>query len=73
MLNVFLDMVVEPPQCLMWLPLMHHMATVENGTQTKNQKLSLISFELFLSFVKFSAFVSDTFICCFSTIELLYF
>ncbi|XP_075893780.1 dystrobrevin, beta a isoform X4 [Nelusetta ayraudi] len=30
MLNMFLDMVAEPPQCLIWLPLMHRMANVEH-------------------------------------------
>ncbi|XP_054910235.1 dystrobrevin beta-like isoform X2 [Poeciliopsis prolifica] len=29
MLNMFLDMVAEPPECLVWLPLMHRMANVE--------------------------------------------
>ncbi|XP_074471103.1 dystrobrevin, beta a isoform X7 [Sebastes fasciatus] len=30
MLNMFLDIVSEPPQCLVWLPLMHRMANVEH-------------------------------------------
>uniref|UniRef100_A0A671VB28 Dystrobrevin n=1 Tax=Sparus aurata TaxID=8175 RepID=A0A671VB28_SPAAU len=30
MLNMFLDIVADPPQCLVWLPLMHRMANVEN-------------------------------------------
>ncbi|XP_008311558.1 dystrobrevin beta-like isoform X3 [Cynoglossus semilaevis] len=29
-LNMFLDIVSEPPQCLVWLPLMHRMANVEH-------------------------------------------
>ncbi|KAM9355575.1 dystrobrevin, beta a isoform 2-T7 [Pholidichthys leucotaenia] len=29
MLNMFLDIIAEPPQCLVWLPLMHRMANVE--------------------------------------------
>ena len=34
MLNMFLDtmMADPPPQCLVWLPLMHRLAHVENGT-----------------------------------------
>uniref|UniRef100_A0AAQ4Q0Y0 Dystrobrevin, beta a n=1 Tax=Gasterosteus aculeatus aculeatus TaxID=481459 RepID=A0AAQ4Q0Y0_GASAC len=31
MLNMFLDIVADPPQCLVWLPLMHRMANVEHG------------------------------------------
>lgn len=33
MLNMFLDtmMADPPPQCLVWLPLMHRLAHVENG------------------------------------------
>lgn len=34
MLNMFLDIVADPPQCLVWLPLMHRMASVEHGKQT---------------------------------------
>ncbi|XP_037606482.1 dystrobrevin beta-like isoform X6 [Sebastes umbrosus] len=30
MLNMFLDIVSDPPQCLVWLPLMHRMANVEH-------------------------------------------
>ncbi|KAL6096119.1 uncharacterized protein ACO6RY_09886 [Pungitius sinensis] len=30
MLNMFLDIVADPPQCLVWLPLMHRMANVEH-------------------------------------------
>ncbi|XP_037541863.1 dystrobrevin beta [Nematolebias whitei] len=30
MLNMFLDIVAEPPECLIWLPLMHRMANVEH-------------------------------------------
>ncbi|KAM9339139.1 dystrobrevin, beta a isoform 3-T3 [Symphorus nematophorus] len=30
MLNMFLDIVSEPPQCLVWLPLMHRLANVEH-------------------------------------------
>lgn len=32
-LNVFLDTLMSdpPPQCLVWLPLMHRLANVENG------------------------------------------
>ncbi|XP_028296197.1 dystrobrevin beta-like isoform X2 [Gouania willdenowi] len=30
MLNMFLDIVNNPPQCLVWLPLMHRLAVVEN-------------------------------------------
>lgn len=30
MLNMFLDIVSETPQCLVWLPLMHRMANVEH-------------------------------------------
>uniref|UniRef100_A0A3Q1CS51 Dystrobrevin n=1 Tax=Amphiprion ocellaris TaxID=80972 RepID=A0A3Q1CS51_AMPOC len=30
MLNMFLDIVADPPQCLVWLPLMHRLANVEN-------------------------------------------
>lgn len=32
-LNVFLDTFMSdpPPQCLVWLPLMHRLANVENG------------------------------------------
>ncbi|XP_027896256.1 dystrobrevin beta-like isoform X1 [Xiphophorus couchianus] len=30
MLNMFLDIVAEPPECLVWLPLMHRMANVEH-------------------------------------------
>lgn len=35
MLNTFLDtmMADPPPQCLVWLPLMHRLAHVENGKQ----------------------------------------
>lgn len=33
MLNTFLDVLMAdpPPQCLVWLPLMHRLANVENG------------------------------------------
>uniref|UniRef100_A0A8B9LEF8 Dystrobrevin, beta a n=1 Tax=Astyanax mexicanus TaxID=7994 RepID=A0A8B9LEF8_ASTMX len=33
MLNMFLDTIMDdsPPQCLVWLPLMHRIANVENG------------------------------------------
>uniref|UniRef100_A0A3B5B789 Dystrobrevin n=1 Tax=Stegastes partitus TaxID=144197 RepID=A0A3B5B789_9TELE len=30
MLNMFLDVVADPPQCLVWLPLMHRLANVEH-------------------------------------------
>uniref|UniRef100_A0A3B3V8P4 Dystrobrevin n=1 Tax=Poecilia latipinna TaxID=48699 RepID=A0A3B3V8P4_9TELE len=30
MLNMFLDIMAEPPECLVWLPLMHRMANVEH-------------------------------------------
>ncbi|XP_049445320.1 dystrobrevin beta-like isoform X6 [Epinephelus fuscoguttatus] len=30
MLNMFLDIIADPPQCLVWLPLMHRMANVEH-------------------------------------------
>uniref|UniRef100_A0A673AJR7 Dystrobrevin n=1 Tax=Sphaeramia orbicularis TaxID=375764 RepID=A0A673AJR7_9TELE len=30
MLNMFLDIVSDPPPCLVWLPLMHRMASVEH-------------------------------------------
>uniref|UniRef100_A0A3Q0T9J8 Dystrobrevin n=1 Tax=Amphilophus citrinellus TaxID=61819 RepID=A0A3Q0T9J8_AMPCI len=30
MLNMFLDIVANPPQCLIWLPLMHRLANVEH-------------------------------------------
>ncbi|XP_061563364.1 dystrobrevin, beta a isoform X1 [Cololabis saira] len=30
MLNMFLDIVSEPPKCLVWLPLMHRQANVEH-------------------------------------------
>uniref|UniRef100_A0A3Q1F287 Dystrobrevin n=1 Tax=Acanthochromis polyacanthus TaxID=80966 RepID=A0A3Q1F287_9TELE len=30
MLNMFLDIIADPPQCLVWLPLMHRLANVEN-------------------------------------------
>lgn len=32
-LNTFLDTLMSdpPPQCLVWLPLMHRLANVENG------------------------------------------
>ncbi|XP_070782512.1 dystrobrevin beta-like [Enoplosus armatus] len=30
MLNMFLDVVADPPQCLLWLPLMHRLANVEH-------------------------------------------
>ncbi|CAJ1078384.1 dystrobrevin beta-like isoform X6 [Xyrichtys novacula] len=30
MLNMFLDVIADPPQCLVWLPLMHRMANVEH-------------------------------------------
>ncbi|XP_018540621.1 dystrobrevin, beta a isoform X1 [Lates calcarifer] len=30
MLNMFLDIVSDPPQCLVWLPLIHRMANVEH-------------------------------------------
>ncbi|XP_069371142.1 dystrobrevin beta-like isoform X4 [Paralichthys olivaceus] len=30
MLNMFLDIVTNPPQCLVWLPLMHRLANVEH-------------------------------------------
>ncbi|PWA27345.1 hypothetical protein CCH79_00000571 [Gambusia affinis] len=30
MLNMFLEIVAEPPECLVWLPLMHRMANVEH-------------------------------------------
>ncbi|XP_076004797.1 dystrobrevin beta-like isoform X2 [Genypterus blacodes] len=29
-LNMFLDIVADPPQCLVWLPLIHRMANVEH-------------------------------------------
>lgn len=34
LLNTFLDVLMAdpPPQCLVWLPLMHRLANVENGT-----------------------------------------
>lgn len=35
---MFLDIVADPPQCLVWLPLMHRMANVENGTHTYTQQ-----------------------------------
>lgn len=28
---MFLDIVSDPPPCLVWLPLMHRLANVENG------------------------------------------
>ena len=31
---MFLDIVTNPPQCLVWLPLMHRLANVEHGTHT---------------------------------------
>ncbi|XP_027139805.1 dystrobrevin beta isoform X3 [Larimichthys crocea] len=30
MLNMFLDITADPPQCLVWLPLMHRLANVEH-------------------------------------------
>uniref|UniRef100_A0A8D3C0X7 Dystrobrevin, beta a n=1 Tax=Scophthalmus maximus TaxID=52904 RepID=A0A8D3C0X7_SCOMX len=30
MLNMFLDIVSDPPQCLVWLPLLHRLANVEH-------------------------------------------
>ncbi|XP_042246428.1 dystrobrevin beta-like isoform X4 [Thunnus albacares] len=30
MLNMFLDIMADPPPCLVWLPLMHRMANVEH-------------------------------------------
>lgn len=35
-LNYFLDTLMSdpPPQCLVWLPLMHRLANVENGEIT---------------------------------------
>ncbi|XP_054616901.1 dystrobrevin, beta a isoform X1 [Dunckerocampus dactyliophorus] len=30
MLNMFLDIVSDPPRCLVWLPLMHRLANVEH-------------------------------------------
>lgn len=32
-LNTFLDTLMSdpPPQCLVWLPLLHRLANVENG------------------------------------------
>ncbi|XP_069017961.1 dystrobrevin, beta a isoform X3 [Embiotoca jacksoni] len=30
MLNMFLDILSDPPQCLVWLPLMHRLANVEH-------------------------------------------
>ncbi|XP_061559912.1 dystrobrevin, beta a isoform X6 [Phycodurus eques] len=30
MLNMFLDIISDPPPCLVWLPLMHRLANVEN-------------------------------------------
>ncbi|XP_061843192.1 dystrobrevin, beta a isoform X4 [Nerophis lumbriciformis] len=30
MLNMFLDIAADPPPCLVWLPLMHRLATVEH-------------------------------------------
>ncbi|KAM3603113.1 uncharacterized protein V6R79_016706 [Siganus canaliculatus] len=30
MLNMFLDIITEPPQCLVWLPLVHRLASVEH-------------------------------------------
>lgn len=43
MLNMFLDtlMADPPPQCLVWLPLMHRLAHVENGML--NACLNLLS------------------------------
>lgn len=37
-LNTFLDTLMSdpPPQCLVWLPLMHRLANVENGKTTWN-------------------------------------
>ncbi len=34
LLNTFLDVLMAdpPPQCLVWIPLMHRLANVENGT-----------------------------------------
>ena len=34
-LNTFLDTLMSdpPPQCLVWLPLMHRLANVENGKE----------------------------------------
>lgn len=40
-LNTFLDALTSdpPPQCLVWLPLMHRLANVENGkTRGKRAK-----------------------------------
>lgn len=36
-LNTFLDTLMSdpPPQCLVWLPLMHRLANVENGKRIK--------------------------------------
>lgn len=44
MLNMFLDtmMADPPPQCLVWLPLMHRLAHVENGKQ--NLSLSFLCY-----------------------------
>ncbi|KFM04753.1 Dystrobrevin beta, partial [Aptenodytes forsteri] len=49
MLNMFLDtlMADPPPQCLVWLPLMHRLAHVENGK--RNIFSSLITFLFFFS------------------------
>lgn len=37
-LNTFLDTLMSdlPPQCLVWLPLMHRLANVENGKTAWN-------------------------------------
>ncbi|MGH0137386.1 UNVERIFIED_CONTAM: hypothetical protein FKN15_064177 [Acipenser sinensis] len=41
-LNVFLDalMADPPPQCLVWLPLMHRLANVENGTDANSATIT---------------------------------
>lgn len=43
MLNMFLDIVSETPQCLVWLPLMHRMANVEHGKGATVRVLSHLS------------------------------
>lgn len=78
MVNMFLDMVADPPQCLIWLHLMHRMANVENGTQTdKQQKLGplhLCKFDFIftiIQFMKFNLFAINIYIFCFSTLNCL--
>ncbi|KTG46108.1 hypothetical protein cypCar_00012327, partial [Cyprinus carpio] len=47
LLNTFLDVLMAdpPPQCLVWLPLMHRLANVENGgwSPTKHNEERLAS------------------------------